>query len=92
MEKLHGTKLNAPKQPGDALQKLRIGVHQCQMSLQWRHKERDGCQVVFWLLRVEFIGVEDEFKVFQMLKKTDEVYDLSVGPDRPSQGEGSKSR
>ena len=72
-------KPDPPEQVNHGLQKAHRCESHLQPSPQWWNEGRNERQVDRWLFPK--IGpIEDEFEVLQMLKKPDEVYDLSVGP------------
>lgn len=62
-----------------------------QPSLQWRDEGRDERQVVHWFL-LKFARIIENFEVLQVLKYSNEIYDLAAGPPGISQGERSDCR
>jgi len=89
VEKFDLLKPDPLEQFNHALHKAHRRTTHPQPSQQWRDKERNERQVDHWLLS-GVVPIEHEPEVLQVLKKPDEVYDLSVGPSGIHQAKRSE--
>ena len=91
VKKVHRTKSDSPEQANHVLHKLHsLGIRHSQLSSQRRGEGWDQCVVIRWFhLRIGLGEPQEEFQVFQVLKHSDEVYDLTVGPFGFSEGKRS---
>jgi len=73
-------KPESPKEMNHVLQEAHTGgPFHCKRPLQGGNKGRNERQVAHWLLPAVGPDVE-EFEVMEVLKKSDEIYDLPTGP------------
>ena len=87
IEKIHPTKSESPKQADHVLQKAHPPeTRQPQPSSERRGEERKERQVVS-RSPPRAVLIVDEIEVLQVLKKSDEIYDLPAGPAGVCQAE-----